>query len=258
MPCVRQKTVSTLKVTFISEKSIVNCQWKGHLRGKQTPASLFTTNVHFSHLCKPSFCMKKSVLFLLLLPLIFASSCVSKKKYLEANKERLELRGNAERTQTALDDCNRQRATLQTGIDDSRRALEAERTRAAQLQQQLEDMRNTNTNLLDRMADLSVISKTGAESIKKSLESINEQGRYIKDLNSASQRKDSLNLALVVNLKRSLADINDQDVTIEVKKGVVYISISDKMLFKSGSADISPQAEVVLGKIAQVVTTTAI
>jgi chemotaxis protein MotB len=64
--------------------------------------------------------------------------------------------------------------------------------------------------------------------------------------------KDSLNLALVMNLKKSLIDITDEDVNIEVKKGVVYISISDKLLFKSGSSEISQRAEEVLGKIARV------
>lgn len=66
-------------------------------------------------------------------------------------------------------------------------------------------------------------------------------------------RKDSLNLSLVMNLKRSLADVNDSDVQIEVKKGVVYISISDKMLFRSGSSTINANASTVLGKVAQVI-----
>ena len=83
------------------------------------------------------------------------------------------------------------------------------------------------------MSDLSVVSKSGAESIKKSLDALNDQSKYIQNLNSSIQRKDSINLALVMNLKRSLADVNDDDVTVEVKKGVVYISISDKMLFQS-------------------------
>jgi len=68
------------------------------------------------------------------------------------------------------------------------------------------------------MSDLSIVSKAGAESIKKSLETLNDQSKYIKDLNSSVQRKDSLNLALVMTLKRSLADVNDDDVTVEVKK----------------------------------------
>jgi chemotaxis protein MotB len=114
-------------------------------------------------------------------------------------------------------------------------------------------MKKTNTNLLDRLSDLSVINKSGAESIRKSLDALNEQGKYIKDLNSSIQKKDSVNLSLVMNLKRSLADINDEDVSIEVKKGVVYISISDKLMFASGSARVNTKAEAVLAKVAKVV-----
>ena len=103
------------------------------------------------------------------------------------------------------------------------------------------------------MSDLSIVSKSGAESIKKSLETLNEQTKYTNNLNASIQRKDSLNLALVMSLKRSLDDINDQDVQVEVKKGVVYVSLSDKMLFKSGSYEVLPAAEIVLGKVAKVV-----
>lgn len=121
------------------------------------------------------------------------------------------------------------------------------------MQDEIDHLKKTNTNLLDRMADLSVISKTESENIKRSLEAINNQNLQIFDLNSSLRQKDSLNLALVMNLKRSLGDVNDQDVNIEVKKGVVYISLSDKMLFKSGSYKINNTAESVLGKIADVV-----
>ena len=113
--------------------------------------------------------------------------------------------------------------------------------------------RSSNTNLLNRLSDLSVVSKFGAESIKKSLEALNEQNTYIKNLTGSMQRKDSLNLALVMNLKRSLDDFDDEDISIEVKKGVVYVSISDRMLFKSGSYSINESAQVVIGKIAKIV-----
>jgi chemotaxis protein MotB len=117
----------------------------------------------------------------------------------------------------------------------------------------MEYFKSTNTNLLERLSDLSIVSKSGAESIKKSLEALNEQNKYIKDLTSTMQRKDSINLALVMNLKRSLDNFDDEDIAIEVKKGVVYVSISDKMLFKSGSYKISTQAEEVIGKIAKII-----
>lgn len=102
---------------------------------------------------------------------------------------------------------------------------------------------------MDRLSDLSIVSKAGAESIKKSLDALNEKDRYIKDLNNAMARKDSLNMALILNLKRSLSGINSEDVNIEVKKGVVFVSLSDKMLFKTASASINEKAGMVLEKL---------
>lgn len=131
--------------------------------------------------------------------------------------------------------------------------LELKEQQITQLEKQIETLNSTNAGLLDRMADLSIISKDGAESIKASLENINEQSAYIKDLNRKVQQKDSLNLALVMNLKRSLADIDDGDINVEVKGGKVHVSISDRLLFTSGSALISEAANSVLGKIAAVV-----
>ena len=121
------------------------------------------------------------------------------------------------------------------------------------LEDQLDNLRSTNGSLLDRMSDLSIVSKTGAESIQKSLESLSKQYGFIQNLTQKVQSKDSLNLALVMNLKRSLIDVNDEDVKVEVRGGVVHISISDKMLFRSGSDRLNNQALGILGKIASVI-----
>ena len=131
--------------------------------------------------------------------------------------------------------------------------LANEKNKSKSLEQQMEYFKSTNTDLLARLSDLSVVSKSGAESIKKSLEALNEQNKYIKNLTSSMQRKDSINLVLVMNLKRSLDNFEDEDINIEVKKGVVYVSISDKMLFRSGSYNISNRAEEVIGKIAKII-----
>lgn len=121
-----------------------------------------------------------------------------------------------------------------------------------QMHQQVEYLQKTNGSLLDRMADLSIVSVAGAESIQHSLESLSNQYDFIQDLTTKIHSKDSLNLALVLNLKRSLLDINDEDVQIEVRGGMVHVSISDKLLFQSGSSKISSKANDVLGKIAAV------
>lgn len=184
---------------------------------------------------------------------LFSSACVSKKKFAEAEmrtKDCQEQLGRLQSELTQLGGVNRQRENeLLTRSTE----LEGERSKLRAMEQQIEYLKSTNTNLLDRLSDLSVLSKTGAESIQKSLETLSQQNKYIQGLTSSMQRKDSLNLILVMNIKRSLDDINDEDVTVEVKKGVVYISLSDKLLFASGSTVITPRAEEVLGKIAKVV-----
>ena len=177
------------------------------------------------------------------------SSCNSKKRMAEIKS----LQEARDKAVASLNDCDQRTTTLRTQLSAKDTDLQAKDKQLGDLQAQVDYLKKTNTNLLDRMSDLSIVSKSGAESIRKSLETLNEQTKYVNNLNTSIQRKDSLNLALVMSLKRSLDDINDQDVQVEVKKGVVYVSISDKLLFKSGSYDITPRAETVLGKVAKVV-----
>ncbi len=134
---------------------------------------------------------------------------------------------------------------------------EAERKAAADkirlLEQQLADNKKNSNQVMDQLKDLSVISGAQAESIKKSLDNIGVKDAYIKDLQSAINRKDSMNMALVINLKSAIGNLNDDDINVKVDKGVVYVDISDKLLFKSGSYDVSDRAHVVLGKVAKVI-----
>ena len=181
----------------------------------------------------------KALTFISVLMILFLTSCVSQKKYTD-------LQNRTENCENELKIVSSERLVLENNL-----ANEKNKTKA--LENQVDYFKSTNTNLLDRLSDLSVVSKSGAESIKKSLEALNEQNTYIKDLTSSMQRKDSLNLALVMNLKRSLDDFDDEDIRIEVKKGVVYVSISDRMLFRSGSYTINDSAQEVIGKIAKIV-----
>ena len=135
-------------------------------------------------------------------------------------------------------------------LQEAERSLVMKSQQIEQLETQVEHLQETNNSLLDRLSDLSVISKTGAESIKESLQSINQQYSFIQDLTTKIQHKDSLNLALVMNIKRSLRDVNDDDIQVEVKGGFVNVSISDKLLFQSGSAKINPEARDILEKLA--------
>lgn len=120
------------------------------------------------------------------------------------------------------------------------------------LKDQLNQQRSNNDQVFNQLKDLSVISSSQAESIKKSLDNIGVKDNYIKQLQSAINRKDSLNMALVLNLKGAIGNLDDKDINIKVDKGVVYIDISDKMLFKTGKYEVSDRAREVLGKVAKV------
>lgn len=177
---------------------------------------------------------------------LILSSCVSQKKYTA-------LQNQLDTEEVNLSSC---RDNLKTTKSDKlilESNLANEKSRANKLENQVDYFKSTNTNLLERLSDLSIVSKSGAENISKSLEALNQQNNYIKDLTTSMQRKDSLNLVLVMNLKRTLDDFDDEDINIEVKKGVVYVSISDKMLFRSGSYKINDRAKDVLGKIAKII-----
>ena len=186
--------------------------------------------------------LKLSILFVA----IFLTSCISQKKYSDSENRAQLAEDRAQLCENDLKSKQNEILVLHANLGN-------ETNKVNKLEKQIDYFKSTNTNLLDRLSDLSVVSKTGAESIKQSLEALNEQNRYIKDLTTSIQRKDSLNLVLVMNLKRSLDDFDDEDINIEVKKGVVYVSISDRMLFKTGSYKISNRAEEVIGKISKII-----
>ena len=172
-------------------------------------------------------------------------SCVSNKKFKAEQARYLSLNTTYTSLQDELKKCQDKAAESNT----NKALLEAE---IKNLNNQLAFLKENNTTVLKQLQDLSVLSGTQAESVKKSLENLGSKDAYIKDLQSALSRKDSLNMALVMNLKGALNDVNDKDVEIKVEKGVVFVSISDKMLFKSGSSDVNEAAKTVLGKVAQV------
>jgi len=124
--------------------------------------------------------------------------------------------------------------------------------RMRSMSEQIIDLRNNNTQILGQMKDLSIISSSQAESIRKSLDNIGVKDEYIKNLQSALSRKDSMNMALVINLKSAIGNLDDKDINIKVDKGVVYVDISDKLLFNSGKYEVTDKAKEVLGKVAKV------
>jgi chemotaxis protein MotB len=201
----------------------------------------------------------KSLFFLLIVSLMSAS-CVSSKKFKALEEERGSLQSQLADTKKMLKDCDDMKADLMSTVDKTKGELKSaqddlklKNQKITQLNDQLDFVKTNNSNLLERLEDLSIISKSGAESIKTSLASMNDQNQYIRSLTKDIKEKDSLNVALMMTLKRSLADINDDDIQIEVREGVVFVSISDKLLFRSGSSRLSTRAREVLGKVAKVV-----
>lgn len=120
------------------------------------------------------------------------------------------------------------------------------------LNEQVDFLKKNNNQSLKQLEDLSVITSAQAESIKKSMENIGAKDSYIQTLQQQMARKDSLNMALVMNLKGAIGNMADEDINIKVDKGVVFIDISDKLLFKTGSYDVTDRASEVLGKVATV------
>jgi chemotaxis protein MotB len=173
--------------------------------------------------------MRKIVIALSVLALL--TSCVSKKKYtdLEArNKETQDLLNSAT---VKLNSCLEEKAGLSATVA---------------------GLKEHNQTLINTSKDMTVLTTKGAENIEKALESIKEKDLKISRMQDALTKKDSVTLAIVTSLKSSVG-ISDPDIEINVEKGVVFISIADKLLFKTGSYDVTDKAKSVLAKVAKVV-----
>ena len=173
----------------------------------------------------------KKVLVMAFAAAFTLTSCVSKQKYVE-----LEELQNA--TSDKLSNTKMELA-----------AMTAQRNAQAQ---QLAELKADKNNLAKQVGDLTAMSATNAENMEKTLESINEKDMTITRLQDAVNRKDSVTFALVNSLKGALGDLNDEDVQISVEKGVVYVNLSDKLMFRPGSAYVSKDAKAVLGKVAKI------
>lgn len=163
---------------------------------------------------------------------ICLGSCVSNKKY---NKLQMEY----QTTRDGLLECNSNSKGMEYMIKDLR-------SQNDDLKKQLESMKYTlDQSLLN--------SQQGSVNISKLVDEINASNKYIKELISAKSKSDSLNMALTNKLTRSLSNDELKDVDVKVLKGVVYISLADNMLFKTGSYEISPRAMETLSKIAKII-----
>ncbi len=167
------------------------------------------------------------------------SSCVSKGKYTDLANRYHDLQRSYSETRDALSASTSQAQSLD-------QLLAEAKARNAELRKDYDQVQHTLNRALDQ-------NSQGNANISKLVDEINASNKYIQQLVAAKSKSDSLNLVLTTNLTRSLSGPEMKDVDIKVLKGVVYISLADNMLFKSGSYNINPDAMDILGKIAKII-----
>lgn len=163
---------------------------------------------------------------------LFMSSCVSKK---------------------ALEGCQNENKELSRNYQEAKEQLAASRARVTSLEEQLE-VQKKGTAALQQALDKSLTaSNQTTVNISKLVDQINESNQYIRHLVEVKSKSDSLNMVLTNNLTRSLSREELSEVDVQVLKGVVYISLADNMLYKSGSYEINDRAAETLSKIAKII-----
>ncbi len=168
-----------------------------------------------------------------------AQGCVSKKEY--------------SALQTSYNKLQEENRSLTDRFQSSQQDLSGTSTRVKSLEEQIAAEKANATQLQDALSKCLTSTSQGNVNISKLVDEINSSNRYIKQLINAKNKSDSLNMVLTNNLTRSLSREELGDVDVQVLKGVVYISLSDNMLYKSGSYEISDQASATLSKIAKII-----
>lgn len=181
--------------------------------------------------------MKKLILFSFS-ALLLLSSCVTKKEFTALEEKHKNTKDLLNTATVKLNKCLSDEAAASARLEG--------------LKEQLADMRKTNQDLINSSKDLTVLTSKGADNLERSLESLKERDLKINRLQDALNKKDSVTLALVSSLKKAVG-INDPDIEINVEKGVVFISIADKLLFKTASYNVTTKAKEVLAKVAKVI-----
>ncbi|MBW4890760.1 flagellar motor protein MotB [Mucilaginibacter sp. HMF5004] len=182
--------------------------------------------------------------YMKLLPVLLiaaiATSCVSKKEYAQ-------LQSNYDKLQADNKDVMARYASTTQDLNVSK-------SRVASLEEQIAAAKSTQSALQDALNKCLAGNNQGNVNIAKLADQISASDRYVKQLIAAKSKSDSLNMVLTNNLTRSLSAAETKDVDVQVLKGVVYISLSDNMLYKSGSYEISDKAGSTLSKVAKIIT----
>ena len=182
----------------------------------------------------------KKIIILASAAALLLSSCVSQKIFAE-------LQSDYDATKQQLTDANAK--VLECQVEKDKLA-----NQVATLESQNKFLTDNNAQNIRQIENLTMLSQSASSNIKDVIAQLSEKDKYINGIRGAMSRKDSINLALAVNLKSALADgIQDEDIIVDVEKTVVYITISDKLLFKSGSSNISSKAKGLLAKVATVI-----
>ena len=177
--------------------------------------------------------MKKSILAMALLSgALLITSCASKKD---------------------LDNCQLENKSLTSNLQSTKEQLAASNTRVSSLEEQVKELRRTNARLQQSLDKSLTNASQNNVSIEKLVDQINESNQYIRHLVEVKSKSDSLNMVLTNNLTRSLSKEELKEVDVQVLKGVVYISLADNMLYKSGSYEINDRAAETLSKIAKII-----
>lgn len=176
--------------------------------------------------------MKKSIFMISLVSVMLMSSCASKKD---------------------LAACQEENKALQSNYQNTKEQLAASTTRVASLEEQIAELRKANATLQAALDKSLANTSQNNVSIEKLVDQINESNQYIRHLVEVKSKSDSLNMVLTNNLTRSLSKEELKEVDVQVLKGVVYISLADNMLYKSGSYEINDRAAETLSKIAKII-----
>lgn len=171
---------------------------------------------------------------------IFITSCVSKKEYAALEAKHAQTKDELLKVETSLQKCLVEK--------------EKQETKAFALSEQVKYLKEDKKTALKQVENLTVLTQSSSDNIKNVISQLSEKDKYINGIRKAMTQKDSLNLAIKYHLTKNLTDgIQDKDIEVNVEKTVVFISISDKLLFKSGSYNVTDKAYTVLEKIAKVI-----
>lgn len=175
--------------------------------------------------------MKRILIALSLVALVATTSCGTKKKIADLEAKNKEVQDLLNSATVKLNACLTEKESLAGQID---------------------FLKKSNTDLINNMNNVTTLSAKGAQNIEKALETIKEKDLKITRMQDALTKKDSMTLALVTSIKGAVG-IADPDIEVNVEKGVVFISIADKLLFKSGSYVVSDRAKEVLAKVGKII-----